>query len=62
MVNSLQGVVSDATLLAQLPFIEDINAELEALQEQKAANMSLYSFGAPGGMTDGEEEETAEEE
>ena len=45
MVNSLKGSVSDATLLSQIPFVADVNAELEALQEQKAANMSLYSFG-----------------
>ena len=47
LVNALKGSVSDATLLGQLPFITDVNAELEALQEQKAANMELYSFGAP---------------
>lgn len=45
LVNSLKGIVSDSTLLAQLPFIEDVNAELEAVQEQKAANMELYGFG-----------------
>lgn len=55
LVNALKGTVSDATLLAQLPFISDVNAELEALQEQKAANMELYGFGAP--MTDSENEE-----
>jgi SPP1 family phage portal protein len=48
MINSLKGVVSDATLLSQLDFIPDVNAELEALQEQKAANMALYSFGTIG--------------
>lgn len=47
LVNSLKGSVSDATLLGQLPFIDDVNAELEALQEQKAANMELYGFSAP---------------
>ena len=57
MINSLKGSVSDATLLSQLPFIEDVNAELEAVNEQKAANMELYGFGAPVG-----EEEEAEEE
>lgn len=46
MVNSLKGSVSDATLLAQLPFISDVNAELEKLQEQKKANMEMYSFGS----------------
>lgn len=55
LVNSLKGTVSDATLLSQLPFITDVNAELEALQEQKAANMALYSF-APTGSDEDEEE------
>ena len=44
LVNALKGTVSDATLLSQLPFITDVNAELQALKEQKAANMELYSF------------------
>ena len=48
LVNSLKGSVSDATLLGQIPFIDDVNAELEALQEQKAASMELYSFGTSG--------------
>ncbi len=48
LVNTLKGSVSDATLLSQLPFVDDVNKELEALQEQKQANMSLYSFGAFG--------------
>lgn len=48
LVNSLKGTVSDATLLAQLPFITDVNAEIEALKEQKAENMALYSFGSIG--------------
>ena len=47
LVNSLKGTVSDATLLAQLPFVDDVNAELEAVQAQKQANMELYAFGAP---------------
>lgn len=48
LINSLKGTVSDATLLSQLDFITDVNAELEAVQEQKTANMSLYSFGSTG--------------
>ena len=62
LVNSLKGVVSDATLLEQLPFVTDVNAELEALQKQKEENMALYDFG--GGNTDpvDEEEETEEVE
>lgn len=57
LVNSLKGIVSDKTLLSQLPFVEDINAELEALKEQKAANMALYSFGTENNLD--AEEETA---
>ena len=46
LVNSLKGSVSDQTLLGQIPFITDVNAELEALQAQKEENMALYNFGA----------------
>lgn len=45
LVNSLKGTVSDATLLSLLPFVSDVNAELEAVTEQKQTNMSLYNFG-----------------
>lgn len=56
LVNSLNGLVSDATLLGQIPFVTDVNAELEALQEQKTANMDLYSFGAIAQEEEDEEE------
>ena len=56
LINSLKGTVSDATLLSQLDFVTDVNAELDALKEQKAANMEAYGFGAFGFET--EEEET----
>ena len=53
LVNTLKGSVSDATLLSQLPFIDDVNKELEAIEAQKQKNLELYSF-AP---TSGEDEE-----
>ena len=56
MVNSLKGTVSDATLIGQLPFVTDVNAELEALQEQKQSNMALYGFGNFTSENDEEEE------
>ena len=56
MINSLKGSVSDATLLSQLPFISDVNAELEAVAAQKAANMELYGFGLPTGAEEQEEQ------
>lgn len=45
LVNSLKGTVSDKTLLAQLPFINDVDKELSLLEEQQEKNMELYSFG-----------------
>ena len=54
MINTLKGSVSDATLLSQLPFIDDVNKELEAVETQKLRNMEIYSF-AP--TTSGEDEE-----
>lgn len=54
MINSLKGTVSDATLLSQLDFIPDVNAEIEAINEQKQANMALYNFSSGN---DEEEEE-----
>lgn len=56
MINSLKGSVSDATLLAQLPFIDDVQAELDAVTEQKEKNMEMYSFGF-GADTSKEDEE-----
>ena len=44
LVNSLKGTVSDATLLSQLPFIDDVQAELEAVQKQKKENIDIYGF------------------
>lgn len=45
LVNSLRGVVADKTLLSLLPFVQDVDAELNALADQKAENMQLYGFG-----------------
>ena len=45
LVNALKGTVSDATLLAQIPFITDVNAEIEAVNQQKQENMLMYGFG-----------------
>ena len=56
-VNSLKGIVSDATLLSQIPFITDVQAELEAVQKQKKENMDLYGGGFNFGNTAEEEEE-----
>ena len=54
VVNSLRGLVSDQTLLSLLPFVEDSQAELDRLNQQKQMNMDMYSF-TPG--NDNTEEE-----
>ena len=46
LVNALKGTVSDATLLAQIPFVKDVQAELAAISAQKKENMSLYLGGS----------------
>lgn len=56
LVNQLKGTVSDRTLLALLPFVSDIDKELETVAEEKQNNVELYSF-APGGNED--EQQTA---
>ena len=45
VINSLRGIVSDATLLGQIPFITDVNAEIEAINKQKEEAIALYGFG-----------------
>ena len=55
MINALKGSVSDATLLSQLPFVSDVNAELEALNEQKQVNMEMYGFSLSSGNEEEEE-------
>lgn len=54
LINTLKGTVSDATLLGQLDFVTDVNAELEAVKAQKQENMALYNFS---NVSDKEEEE-----
>ena len=46
LVNTLKGIVSDRTLLGMIPFVDDVESELEAVKQQKAENMMLYNFGS----------------
>lgn len=48
-VNKLRGLVSDETLLAQLPFINDVGAEMEKVESQTDALSDLYNFGVDDG-------------
>lgn len=44
LINTLKGTVSDRTLLSLLPFVSDIDKELEMVEETKAKNVELYAF------------------
>ena len=53
---TLRGLVSDRTLLSQIPFVKDVEGELAQIKAEKEANLSMYSFGG----VEYEDEETAE--
>lgn len=57
------GIISDETLVAQHPWVDDPQAELDRLEEQKQKNMEEYGLGFnpgqnapddPGGEGDGQ--------
>lgn len=69
MVNSLRDIVSDETLLAQIPFVDDVQAEIERVDKQKEKekeqspffNVGLgYETNAMANSTEQDEEEPKE--
>ena len=54
MINQLRGLVSNKTLIAQLPFVTDVDAEMDLVDEENQKNASLYDFKAEVNA-DGEE-------
>ena len=44
MLNQLRGLVSTRTLIAQIPFVQDIDAEMELVAEEDEAKTALYDF------------------
>ena len=44
MVNTLKDIVSEETLLAQIPFVEDVQNELEKLKKEREENKELNPF------------------
>lgn len=40
VITKLRGIIADSTLIALLPFVEDVNAELEAIKEQNNGELS----------------------
>lgn len=59
LIAQLKGTVSDKTLLSLLPFVSDVDKELELVKETKMENQSIYGFGEVGNE---EEEPTRPED
>lgn len=49
LITSLKGTVSDRTLLSLLPFVSDVDKELEMVAESQSQLSNLYSFGEEDG-------------
>lgn len=48
LVNKLRGLVSDRTLLSQIPFVLDTDKELELVKEQFENSPTLFNFNGDG--------------
>lgn len=48
MVNTLKDIVSEETLLAQIPFVESVQDELERLKKEREENKELNPFFQTG--------------
>lgn len=47
LVNGLRGIVSDRTLLAQVPFIDNVDEELAQVKQEQAEKLEAYSITTP---------------
>ena len=61
MINGLQGIVSNETLLGQVDFVTDVQKELERVKEQKEQNMELYGGGLFNVSEDDSQRENSDE-
>jgi SPP1 family phage portal protein len=59
MVNALKDILSKRTILKQVPFVEDVEAELEELDKEAEKNADLYGFNNNQALNGGD---NAEEE
>ena len=47
LINGLRGVVSDRTLLAQVPFIDNVDDEIAQVKQEQAEKLEAYSITTP---------------
>lgn len=68
MVNTLKDIVSEKTLLAQIPFVENVQDELERLKQEREESKELNPFFQTGlsyqteAMANGTEQKDKEED
>lgn len=65
LVSQLKGAVSNRTLLGQIPFVKDVDSELEELTAEKEANISMFGgnmFGSQDSTSEGTSTEQVEEQ
>lgn len=55
-INGLRGIVSNETLVSLLPFVQDVNEEIEKAREEKLEDMQMYDFNV-GSPKVGEDED-----
>lgn len=48
MITASKGIVSEKTLLAQHPFVQDVNSEMEAIKQEKERNEKYDADGENG--------------
>ncbi len=48
MITASKGIVSEKTLLAQHPFVQDVNSEMEAIKQEKERNENYDADGENG--------------
>lgn len=60
LIATLKGTVSDKTLLSLLPFVSDIDKELEMVKESKMENMDTFGFNIGKETNDEEDGEVTE--
>lgn len=61
IVNQLRGIVSQETLLTLLPFVQNVDEEMERVRAEKEESMELYNF-APVGDEDDERRDKTDPE
>lgn len=61
MVSTLEGIVSKETLLAQLPFVDDVDSEVKKVDKEKEENPLLQSMTSYSGLRAQQEQEDKEE-